>query len=93
MVDNITSFERHNDIMSVHGYIGNAEISRGSRNRQSIFVNKRYVKSSLITAAVEQAFKSFLTINKFPFFVIFLDVFLNIDINVHPQKLKLSSSE
>lgn len=90
VVDNITSFERHNDIMSVHGYIGNAEISRGSRNRQSIFVNKRYVKSSLITAAVEQAFKSFLTINKFPFFVIFLDVFPEyIDINVHPQKTEI----
>ena len=90
VVDNITSFEKHNDIMSVHGYIGNAEISRGSRNRQSIFVNKRYVKSSLITAAVETAFKSFLTINKFPFFVIFLDVFPEyIDINVHPQKTEI----
>lgn len=90
VVDNITSFEKYNDIMSVHGYIGNAEISRGSRNRQSIFVNKRYIKSGLITAAVENAFKSFLTINKFPFFVIFLDIFPEyIDINVHPQKTEI----
>ena len=94
VVDNITSFEKFNDIMSVHGYIGNAEISRGSRNRQSIFVNKRYVKSSLITAAVENAFKSFLTINKFPFFVIFLDIFPEyIDINVHPQKTEIKFQE
>jgi len=90
VVDNITSFEKYNDIMSVHGYIGNAGISRGSRNRQSIFVNKRYVKSSLITAAVENAFKSFLTINKFPFFVIYLDIFPEfIDVNVHPQKTEI----
>ena len=90
IVDNITSFEKFNDIMSVHGYIGNAEISRGSRNSQSIFVNKRYVKSNLITAAVENAFKSFLTINKFPFFVIFLDIFPEyIDVNVHPQKTEI----
>ena len=76
--------------MSVHGYIGNADISRGSRNRQSIFVNKRYIKSGLITAAVENAFKSFLTVNKFPFFVIFLDIFPEyIDINVHPQKTEI----
>ncbi|MEK6263702.1 MAG: DNA mismatch repair endonuclease MutL, partial [Clostridium sp.] len=75
---------------SVHGYIGNAEISRGSRNRQSIFVNKRYIKSALITAAVENAFKSFLTVHKFPFFVIFLDIFPEyIDINVHPQKTEI----
>ncbi|MGH4052758.1 MAG: DNA mismatch repair endonuclease MutL [Clostridium sp.] len=90
VVDNIISFEKFNDIMSVHGYIGKAEISRGSRNRQSIFVNKRYIKSGLITAAVENAFKSFLTINKFPFFVIFLDIFPEfIDINVHPQKTEI----
>ncbi|MBU3182284.1 DNA mismatch repair endonuclease MutL [Clostridium psychrophilum] len=90
VVNNITSFEEFNDIMSVHGYIGNAEISRGSRNRQSIFVNKRYIKNGLITAAVENAFKSFLTINKFPFFVIFLDIFPEyIDINVHPQKTEI----
>ncbi|MBW9156450.1 DNA mismatch repair endonuclease MutL [Clostridium tagluense] len=94
VVDNVTSFEKLGDIMSVHGYIGNAEISRGSRNRQSIFVNKRYVKSSLITAAVENAFKSFLTINKFPFFLIFLDIFPEyIDINVHPQKTEIKFQE
>ncbi|MBX4265399.1 DNA mismatch repair endonuclease MutL [Clostridium estertheticum] len=94
VADNITSFEKYNDVMSVHGYIGNALISRGSRNRQSIFVNKRYIKSGLITAAVENAFKSFLTINKFPFFVIFLDIFPEyIDINVHPQKTEIKFQE
>lgn len=94
VVDNITGFERYNDIMSVHGYIGNAQISRGSRNRQSIFVNKRYIKSGLITAAVENAFKSFLTVHKFPFFVIFLDIFPEyIDINVHPQKTEIKFQE
>ena len=94
VVDNITSFEKFNDVMSVHGYIGNAQISRGSRNRQSIFVNKRYIKSGLITAAVENAFKSFLTVHKFPFFVIFLDIFPEyIDINVHPQKTEIKFQE
>ncbi|MGH4138173.1 DNA mismatch repair endonuclease MutL [Clostridium sp.] len=94
VVENITGFEKLGDIMSVHGYVGNAVISRGSRNRQSIFVNKRYVKSSLITAAVENAFKSFLTINKFPFFVIYLDIFPEyIDVNVHPQKTEIKFQE
>lgn len=88
--ENIIPFEKHNDIVSVHGFIGNAEISRGSRNRQSIFVNKRLIKNSTITAAVENAFKSFLTINKFPFFVLFLDIFPEfIDPNVHPTKAEI----
>lgn len=90
VTDNITQFEKHEDEASVYGYIGNAEISRGSRNNQSIFVNKRYIKSKLITAAVENAFKSFLTINKFPFFVAFIDIFPEfIDVNVHPQKAEV----
>lgn len=88
--ENVIPFEKCNDIVSVYGFIGNAEISRGSRNRQSIFVNKRLIKNSTITAAVENAFKSFLTINKFPFFVLFLDIFPEyIDPNVHPTKAEI----
>ncbi|NMM62685.1 DNA mismatch repair endonuclease MutL [Clostridium sp. P21] len=88
--DNIINFERHTDIMSIYGYIGNSEISRGSRNNESIFVNKRYIKNKLITAAVENAFKSFLMINKYPFFVLFLDIFPEyIDVNVHPTKSEI----
>lgn len=93
-LENISYFESHSDIISVYGYIGNSEISRGSRNNQSIFVNKRYIKSGLITAAVENAFKSFLTINKFPFFIIFIDIFPEyIDVNVHPTKTEIKFKE
>lgn len=92
--NNIISFEKHSDIASIHGYIGNSEISRGSRNRQSIFVNKRLIKSPMITAAVENAFKSFLTINKFPFFVLFIDIYPEyIDVNVHPTKSEIKFQE
>lgn len=85
--NNIISFEEHSDMASVYGYIGNSEICRGSRNNQSIFVNGRYIKSKLITAAAENAFKSFITINKFPFFIIFLEIYPDfIDVNVHPTK-------
>lgn len=87
---NIIYFENHSDISSIYGYIGNSEISRGSRNNQTIFVNKRYIKSGLITAAVENAFKSFLTVNKYPFFVLFLDIYPElIDVNVHPTKSEI----
>jgi DNA mismatch repair protein MutL len=92
--DNIINFERHTDVMSIYGYIGNSEVSRGSRNNQSIFVNKRYIKNKLITAAVENAFKSFLMINKYPFFVLFLDIFPEyIDVNVHPTKSEIKFRE
>ncbi|MCW6109899.1 DNA mismatch repair endonuclease MutL [Clostridium sporogenes] len=85
--ENLINFESHKDIISVYGFIGKPEISRKSRTNQSIFVNKRYVKSKFIAAAVENAFKSFLTVNNYPFFVIFIDIFPEyIDVNVHPTK-------
>lgn len=90
VLENVIYFESHKDIISVHGFIGNSEISRGSRNHQSIFVNKRYIKSRLITTAVENAFKSFLTINKYPFFIVFIDIFPEyVDVNVHPTKTEV----
>lgn len=88
--ENVNFFEGHSDTLSVYGYIGNSEVSRGSRNRQSIFVNNRMIQSKLITAAVENAFKSFLTINKFPYFTLFLEIYPElIDVNVHPTKAEI----
>lgn len=88
--DNLIKFQNYGDELSIYGYIGNSEISRGSRNNQSIFVNKRFIKSRLVTAAVENAFKSFATINKFPFFVIYIDIYPElIDVNIHPSKSEI----
>ncbi|MDP4179177.1 MAG: DNA mismatch repair endonuclease MutL, partial [Bacillota bacterium] len=88
--DNIIPIEKHEDLASVTGYIGKPEISRGSRNNQSVFVNKRYIKNKMISTAVEAAFKSFLTINKYPFFILFIDIYPEfIDVNVHPTKTEI----
>jgi DNA mismatch repair protein MutL len=88
--DNLVKFEQHGDTASVFGFIGNAEIAKGNRNSQSIFVNKRYIKNRTISAAVENAFKSFITINKHPFFVLFINIYPEfIDVNVHPTKSEI----
>lgn len=88
--ENLIKFEEHGDVASVYGFIGNAELAKGNRNSQSIFVNKRYIKNRTITAAVENAFKSFITINKHPFFVLFINIYPEyIDVNVHPTKSEI----
>lgn len=90
VIKNIIQVNNIIDFISVKGFIGNSNISKGSRNQQSIFVNGRYVKNKTITAAVEAAFKSMLMINKFPFFVVEVNVnpeFL--DVNVHPTKAEV----
>ncbi|WP_050607490.1 DNA mismatch repair endonuclease MutL [Clostridium niameyense] len=87
IAENLIGFENSNDIFSIHGFVGKPDISRKSRNNQSIFVNKRYVKSRFIATSIEKAFKSFLTVSSYPFFVIFIDIFPEyIDVNVHPTK-------
>ena len=88
--ENLYEIESHSDIASLYGFIGNSELSRGSRNNQSIFVNKRYIKNKLIATAVENAYKSFITINKFPFFILFIDIYPElVDVNVHPTKTEV----
>lgn len=90
VVKNILDVNCSRDFISVKGFIGNGNLSKGNRNYQSIFINGRYIKNKTITAAVEAAYKSMLTINKFPFFV--LHIFLNpefVDINVHPTKAEV----
>ena len=92
--DNILYFEGSRVDISVHGYIGKEEIAKGSRNHQSIFVNNRYIKNKTIIAAVENAFKSFSVINKFPFVVIFIDLPPElVDVNIHPTKAEIKFND
>lgn len=44
ITDNILYFSDSSDLITVYGYVGTEEIARGSRNNQSIFVNRRYIK-------------------------------------------------
>lgn len=88
--DNIIYFESKGEDISLYGYIGKEDIARGSRNNQSIFVNGRYIKNKTIVAAMENSFKSFATVNKFPFFVLFIEVYPEfVDVNIHPTKAEI----
>lgn len=92
--ENIIYFENSDDIITLYGYIGKEEIARGSRNNQSIFVNGRYIKHKTIVAAVENAFKSFSTVNKFPFFTLFIEVYPEfVDVNIHPTKAEIKFTD
>ncbi len=82
------------DKYNITGYIGKPEAARANRNYQSLYINKRYVKSRLVSYAVEQAYSSILMKNKFPFFV--LNIELNpllVDANVSPAKTEVRFAE
>lgn len=72
------------------GYVGNEIIAKSTRTQQSLFVNRRYIKSQLISYAVQRAFDTRLMHGKFPFFVInMLISCYEVDVNVHPNKLSV----
>ncbi|EYE88212.1 hypothetical protein Q428_09275 [Fervidicella metallireducens AeB] len=90
VVNNLIEINSSKEFITIKGYVGNSNIAKSNRNSQSLFVNGRYVKNKTITAAVEAAFKSLITINKFPFYI--LHMYVNpefIDVNVHPSKAEI----
>lgn len=88
IIKELIQVEYEDERYKITGYVGKPEAARSNRNYQSLYINKRYVKSKLVSYAVEQAYSSILMKNKFPFFV--LNIELNpqsVDANVHPAKM------
>ena len=78
------------DGLKITGFIGKPEINRGNRNYETFFVNGRYIKSSMISKSIEDAYKSYVMQHKFPFVVLnFILDGSKVDINVHPTKMEL----
>lgn len=79
--------------ISIYGVIGKPTLSRANRNFENYFVNGRYIKSSLISKAVEDGYASYMMQHKFPFFILNIDVLPEmVDVNVHPTKMDVRFS-
>ncbi len=79
-----------NELFSVSGYIGKPMITRGNRNYEIYFINGRYIKSQLLSKAIEEAYKSFLMQHQYPFCVLYFEFKgESLDVNVHPTKMEL----
>lgn len=75
---------------TIKGYAGKPEIARGNRNYEIFFVNNRYIKSRVLTSAVEEAYKSFLMQHRFPFVILYLEIPQgSLDVNIHPSKTEI----
>ena len=74
--------------MSITGYIGKPVLNRGSRGFENYFLNGRYIKSKVISGAIEEGYKEFLMQHKFPFTVLHIQTEPErVDVNVHPTKM------
>ena len=90
---NLLEIQAEFEDFSVSGFIGKPVISRGNRNFESYFINGRYIKSSLISKSIEDAYHGFMMQHKYPFTVLqfTMDGKL-IDVNVHPNKMEMRFS-
>ena len=80
--------------IEVQGFVSSPSAGRGNRAQQHFFCNGRYIKSALLQAAVEQAYKNTLLTGRFPACVIYLKLSCGaVDVNVHPAKTEVKFSE
>lgn len=85
--------DREDGGIRVVGFISTPELNRANRNLENFYINSRFVKSKTASAALEQAYKSYIPEGKFPFCV--LDIIIDpsqVDVNVHPAKLEVKFS-
>lgn len=74
----------------IYGLTGSTELEKNNKSYQSFFVNGRYIKEKMVSAAVQNGYVNNITIGKFPMFVLFMQLpAAMVDVNVHPNKLEV----
>ena len=80
--------------VEITGFIGKPVICRGNRGYENYYINGRYIKSSIITKAIEEAYKGYIMPHNYPFTAIHFKINPSImDVNVHPTKMELRFSK
>ena len=75
---------------TVRGFVTKPTCTRGNRSYQYFFVNSRFIKSRMLSAALEEAYKNQLMVGRFPVCVLEIDLPVQaVDVNVHPAKTEV----
>ena len=80
--------------VSVSGYVSSPSAGRGNRAMQFFFCNGRVIRSQLLQAALEQAYKNTLLTGRYPACALYLTLsYGSVDVNVHPTKAEVKFSD
>jgi len=94
IIKNMVKFSGKNQYFEINGYLTKPIFNRSSRKHVTVIANNRMIKNNKIIYAVNEAYKTYLPIGKYP--ILFLKIDLDpllIDVNVHPQKLEVKFTE
>ncbi|HEU65884.1 MAG TPA: DNA mismatch repair endonuclease MutL [Chloroflexi bacterium] len=90
LAQRMLNMNRKDDLAEVSGLISPPSLARSNRNLLSFFVNRRWVRSPLLTRAIEEAYRGLLMDGQHPIAVI--DISLptqELDVNIHPAKAQV----
>lgn len=86
----LNDFHFEQDGMTVTGLLGKPVINRANRSYEIFYINGRYIRSTLISKAVEEGYREYLMQHKFPFCILHFQIDTEkIDVNVHPSKMEV----
>ncbi|MBQ2116921.1 MAG: DNA mismatch repair endonuclease MutL [Lachnospiraceae bacterium] len=86
-------FKVKDENIDISGYLGKPILNRANRNFENYFVNNRYIKSKIISKAIEEGYQSYMMQHRYPFCVLHINVPSDsIDVNVHPTKMEIRFS-
>ena len=78
------------DDINISGFIGLPAIAKANRSSEHYFVNGRFVKSKIISQAIEEAYDEFLMQHRYPFTMIYIKINpMLVDVNIHPSKMEV----
>lgn len=87
---NLLKVDDTKDDLTIKGFLGKPIIARGNRNGEMFFVNGRFIRSKVLSAAVEEAYRSLVMKHKYPFVLLYISLPAHlVDVNVHPTKMEV----
>ena len=87
---NLIPVEVKTATFTIDGFVGKPVISRGNRALENYFVNGRYIKNNIITKAIEDSYKTWQMVHKYPFTALNLNIEPDLlDVNLHPTKMEV----
>ncbi len=91
--EKLINIQEETDYYRIHGLIAPPYLYRASKDFEIFFVNRRYVQSKVLSAALEQAYRHRIPIRKYPMGVLHIEMNpAAIDVNIHPSKIQVKFS-
>lgn len=91
MIQNLIPFNLETEELILDGYLGTPAVVRSNRNYEIYFLNGRYIRSTLLSKAIEEGYREYLMQHKFPLCVLHITLkdISKVDVNVHPSKMEV----